>query len=55
MFDFGAIKSLIQRKDFTFVYDSMNGVQVIIYIAPSALSAVGAPLSVLLPAHCGAN
>jgi len=27
VFDFGAIKSLIARKDFSFVYDSMNGVQ----------------------------
>jgi phosphoglucomutase len=26
-FDFKAIKSLLARKDFTFVYDSMNGVQ----------------------------
>merc|ERR1719197_682345 len=26
-FDFGAIGSLLARKDFTFVYDSMNGVQ----------------------------
>jgi len=27
VFDFGAIKSLIARKDFSFCYDSMNGVQ----------------------------
>merc|ERR1719460_2693401 len=27
VFDFGAIKSLISRKDFSFVYDSMHGVQ----------------------------
>jgi len=27
VFDFGAIKSLFARKDFTFCYDSMNGVQ----------------------------
>ena len=29
VFDFGAIKALIARKDFTFCYDSMNGVQVL--------------------------
>jgi phosphoglucomutase len=27
VFDFGAIKQLFQRKDFSFCYDSMNGVQ----------------------------
>ena len=27
VFDFDAIKALIARKDFTFIYDSMNGVQ----------------------------
>ena len=27
VFDFGAIKALFARKDFSFVYDSMNGVQ----------------------------
>jgi len=27
VFDFGAIKALFDRKDFSFVYDSMNGVQ----------------------------
>ena len=27
VFDFGAIKKLFERKDFSMLYDSMNGVQ----------------------------
>ena len=49
VFDFGAIKSLFARKDFSFVYDSMSGVQGP-YAKAIFVDEFGAPPSSLLNA-----
>ncbi len=49
IFDFGAIKSLLARKDFSFVYDSMHGVQGP-YAHAVFVQELGAPASSLLNA-----